>query len=62
MTHCTGQCQQGKKLCPTPQACFLPDQELEDPPVDWAFIAYNVVLILIVIAGAAWTLWGSKWS
>lgn len=61
MTGCTGECQQGRKQCPTPQACFLPDKDLEEPKIDWAFVAYNAIMILIVIAGVVWTLWGNKW-
>lgn len=60
MTGCTGECQQGRKQCPTPQACFLSDEEIE-PKIDWAFVAYNAIMILIVIAGVVWTLWGNKW-
>lgn len=59
---CTGECEQGRKPCRTPQACFLPDDEIKEPKIDWWFIGTNIVMILIVVAGAVWTLWGSKWN
>lgn len=27
MIGCNGQCQQGRRLCPTPQACEISEQE-----------------------------------
>jgi hypothetical protein len=44
---CCSDCRQGRKVCPTPEACELPHQS-DDPLRDLA-----VVLVLIVVVGIA---------
>lgn len=49
---CSGACQQGRLLCPNPQACEKPDPEDQDgPPMDRA--GFYLLVLAILAAWAA---------
>lgn len=58
---CKHFCQQGRLLCPTPEACHLPEIE-KDTGVDWKFVWINVALIAVCVGMIAWILLESKWN
>lgn len=47
--HCTGSCDQGRRLCQTPQACALPEPD-EDKEMD--AIERSVVILAVVVVTA----------
>ena len=60
MTGCTGPCDQGRKLCPTPHACGIASPPDEDAPqqdivrVVLTDIALSAVLIAVVAGVVLW--------
>lgn len=49
-TECTSNaCDQGRKPCPTPQACELPVQYADDEPMPTSFALVLWVCVCIVI-------------
>jgi len=49
-THCTsGQCKQGRKPCPTPQACENPNVFPRHEP--WAIVAIKAVAFVAMMGG-----------
>lgn len=59
MNPCNGNCDQGRKECPTPQACFLPEADLE-LSVDWAFVLFHAALVLVAVLGVIWVILEAK--
>lgn len=51
--HCSGACAQGRKLCPTPQACQICDDYTERDGAAIRWIAAGLLLTWAVIAAAA---------
>lgn len=48
---CSGPCEQGKKPCPTPEACRVPDEGqmyLKDVAIACGFTAFVLFLLLVV--------------
>lgn len=46
--HCNGPCQQGRKPCPTPDACEL--QEVEEEQVVLVMVIVAVATLIILLA------------
>ena len=50
--HCTGSCDQGRRLCQTPQACALPepDEDHEMNRIELSVAIFAVVTLTVIIA------------
>lgn len=46
--NCHGPCEQGRRACPCPQACYQPE---EDDRMDVVVLAVLLTWVLIVILG-----------
>ena len=49
--ECNGPCEQGRKPCPCPEACRVPDEGqmyLEDVAIACGFTAFVLFLLLVV--------------
>ena len=53
MNGCSGECDQGRKTCKTPQACFIPEEDLETK-FDWEPI---VAIALTIAMAVGWMIW-----
>jgi len=51
MTKCSGPCDQGRKPCPTPEACGLHDDDLDSSSV---FAVLRDVLLASAVLAAVW--------
>jgi hypothetical protein len=53
MKHCSGECQQGRKDCPAPEACELSEHdEFPSPPV-WTYLL-AVLIVCVLGMSSAW--------
>lgn len=51
MRSCKQDCEQGRGVCPTPQACELPE---EDRPLDWVGIVLSGISVVMVVSVIFW--------
>lgn len=47
MSACRGDCTQGRRECPCPQACELPD--VWDRPINWQKLAIFCAALLVIL-------------
>ena len=58
--HCTGPCDQGRKLCPTPHACGIAQVPDEDAPQQdiVRVVIGDVAIAVAIVALIAFIVWG----
>jgi hypothetical protein len=56
LTHCAGPCQQGRRLCPCPEACEAPAEDRNAKPLhayiaEWLAVPPGIVIALALVGG-----------
>lgn len=51
MRSCMKECEQGRKPCPTPQACEMPEA---DAPLDWVGVALSGIACVMAVWVIFW--------